>query len=43
LKEKDINDMVLAGYDVSEILGIINDNTFENLRAKVKLAEWRKV
>jgi hypothetical protein len=43
LKEKDINDMILAGYDISEILEIINGNTFENLRAKVKLAEWRKV
>ena len=43
LQEKDINDMILAGMSVSEILKIINDNTFENLKAKVKLAEWRKV
>ena len=43
LQEKDINDMILAGMSISEILKIINDNTFENLKAKVKLAEWRKV
>jgi len=43
LKEKDINDMILSGMSISEVVRIINDNTFENLRAKVKLAEWRKV
>jgi len=43
LQEKDINDMILSGKTVSEVLRIINDNTFQNLKAKVKLAEWRKV
>ena len=43
LKEKDINDMILAKMSISEILRIINDNTFQNLTAKLKLTEWRKI
>tara|TARA_B000000532_G_scaffold243712_1_gene240588 strand:+ start:3282 stop:4301 length:1020 start_codon:yes stop_codon:yes gene_type:complete len=42
LKQKDINDMILSGLSKVEILQIINDNTFADLRAKVKLSEWRK-
>ena len=40
LKEKDINDMVLAGKSPSEI---IKNNTFKGLQAKVKLTEWKRV
>ena len=42
VKEKDINDMVLAGRDVDEIQAIISNNTFKGLAAKAKLSEWRK-
>ena len=34
--------MILSGLSKVEILQIINDNTFADLRAKVKLSEWRK-
>jgi len=40
LKEKDINDMVLAGLDPS---AIIKSNTFSGLEAKIKLTDWKKV
>ena len=40
VKEKDINDMVLAGLDPS---AIIKDNTFSGLTAKVQLTDWKKV
>jgi hypothetical protein len=40
LKEKDINDMILAGKSPSEI---IKKNTFKGLQAKVKLTEWKRV
>lgn len=43
VKEKDINDMVLAGKDPLEIHTIISNNTFNGLAAKLKLSEWRKV
>ena len=43
IKEKDINDMVLAGRDPDEIQAIISNNTFSKLAAKAKLSEWRKV
>lgn len=43
IKEKDINDMVLGGRDPMEIQSIISNNTFNGLRAKAKLSEWRKV
>ena len=42
VEEKDINDMVLAGKDPSEILDIINTNTFNGMEAKLKFADWRK-
>ncbi|OUV63941.1 MAG: DNA primase [Euryarchaeota archaeon TMED129] len=40
VKEKDINDMVLAGLDPS---AIIKSNTFSGLTAKVQLTDWKKV
>ena len=42
VKEKDINDMVLAGRDILEIQSIISTSTFKGLSAKAKLSEWRK-
>jgi hypothetical protein len=35
--------MILAGRSIPEIAGIINANTFSNLKAIAKLSEWRKV
>ena len=43
LKYKDINDMILSGMSKVEILNIINESTFQNLKAKMKLVEWSKV
>ena len=40
VKEKDINDMVLAGHDVMDVL---KSNTYSGLEAKVKFTEWKKV
>ena len=40
VKEKDINDMVLAGHDVMPMLKL---NTYQNLEAKVKFNTWKKV
>lgn len=42
IKEKDINDMIKSGMTQDQILKIINDNTFNGLKAKLKFAEWRK-
>ena len=42
MSEKDINDMVLAGYNPSEIAHIIDQNTFQGLRAKLEFDRWRK-
>jgi hypothetical protein len=38
IKEKDINDMKLAGIDV---INVIRDNTYQGLMAQFKLIEWR--
>lgn len=38
--EKDINDMVLAGHDVKDV---IESNTYAGLAAKLKLTEWKRV
>ena len=40
IKEKDINDMVLAGIPVQEV---INNNIYKGLTATLKLKEWTKV
>jgi hypothetical protein len=40
IKEKDINDMVLAGYSPQDI---IDSNTFNNHRAMLEFAAWKKI
>lgn len=42
IKEKDINDMILAGRSGPEIKSIIDSNTFSDLRAKLEFETWRK-
>jgi hypothetical protein len=42
VREKDINDMVLAGHSIEEILDMINNNTYNGAEAMLKLAIWRK-
>lgn len=43
IKEKDINDMVLAGNSPAVIQHIIDSNTFEGLMATMKLNQWAKL
>lgn len=38
--EKDINDMVLSGHKVQDV---IKSNTYSGLKAKLKFNEWKKV
>lgn len=40
VSQKDVNDMVLAGLDIHQI---IRDNIFSSLEAKLKFNEWKKV
>lgn len=42
IKEKDINDMILAGYTVSDIESIINKSTLSGLEAKLYMTFWKK-
>ena len=39
LKEKDINDMILAGVPVNQI---IETHTFSGMMAKLKFTDWKK-
>ena len=41
LKYKDINDMVLAGYD--DIKGFINSRTFSGLQAYLEINKWKRI
>ena len=43
IKQKDINDMVLNGLSSRVIEGIINNNKFSGLSAKMALSDWSKV
>jgi hypothetical protein len=40
IEEKDINEMVLAGRDIKNI---IKKNVFNGLEAEVKFTAWRRV
>ena len=40
IKEKDVNDMILAGHDV---LSVIEKHIYQGLRAKLEFERWRKV
>lgn len=39
---KDINDLILSGWNSSEIEHMIDTNTFQGLEAQFKLQQWRK-
>jgi hypothetical protein len=43
IKEKDVNDMILAGKTSQQIVDIINQNTYNGLQAQLKLNEWKKI
>lgn len=43
VREKDINEMVLAGKSVDQIVDTINTNTFQGMEAQLRFAAWRKV
>ena len=40
IREKDINDMIIGGHDVSSVL---ESNTYSGLEAKLKFNTWKKV
>ena len=40
ISEKDINDMILAGRDVQNLL---QSNTYTGLEAKLKLQSWKRI
>jgi hypothetical protein len=40
VKEKDINDMIIAGLNPQQL---VTDNTYQGLEAKVKFTTWKKV
>jgi hypothetical protein len=43
IKEKDINEMVLAGTSSAAIQHIIDNNTYDGLMATMKLNQWSRV
>jgi len=43
IEHKDINDMVIAGLSVDNIMNIIDNNTYRGLSAKIKFNEWKRI
>jgi len=43
IKEKDINDMIIAGKTQDEVYTIINKNTFHGLEAMINFNKWKRV
>jgi hypothetical protein len=42
LKEKDINDLILAGKTSAEIESIVAENTFQGIQAELRFKRWKK-
>ena len=40
INEKDINDMILAGHDVMDVL---NSNTYSGLTAQLQFNTWKRI
>ena len=40
IRDKDINDMILSGHDVKNV---VESNTYQGLEAKLKFTVWKKV
>jgi transcription elongation factor Elf1 len=43
IQQKDINEMILNGFDSEELVDVLKNNTFINLRAKMEFVNWKKV
>jgi len=43
ITDKDINDMVLTGFDIEDLHDIMEKHTFVNLRAKMEFVNWKKI
>ena len=43
VKKKDINDMIMDNINISQILNIINTNTFKGIEAKMRFIKWKKI
>jgi DNA primase len=43
IEQKDINEMIMAGFSSSEIEEIISSNTFKDIEAQLKFNFWKKV
>jgi transcription elongation factor Elf1 len=43
IEQKDINEMVMAGFSPDEIERIISSNTFTGLRAQMRFVSWKKI
>lgn len=43
IKQKDINEMILAGMSSNEIVQMLNKFTFSGLEAKLRFNEWKKI
>jgi hypothetical protein len=42
INQKDINDMVLSGMDINNLLDVINENSYNELKAELRFSAWRK-
>ena len=40
LQEKDVNDMILGGH---QVMNMLNSNTYSGLKAKIKFNNWKKI
>jgi hypothetical protein len=43
IQDKDINEMILTGFDIEELHDIMEKHTFVNLRAKMEFVNWKKI
>jgi len=43
VKEKDVNEIILSGCSIHELLALIDNFTFSKLRAELEFSKWKKI
>lgn len=43
IQQKDVNEMIMEGMSPSEVMHLIDNNTYQDLEAKLNFEAWRKV
>jgi transcription elongation factor Elf1 len=43
IEQKDVNEMIMSGHSIGQIMETINTNTFKGIEATLRFSTWRKI